>query len=74
MPWARDAGSREPRLRCSFAAAQGWVYSLSNGLVNDLGVTVSRPEEIERLNTDGDAKGMAAKARCPVVNDPFKRL
>jgi carbonic anhydrase len=26
----------------------GWVYSLANGLVTDLNVTVSRPEELER--------------------------
>ena len=30
-------------------AVHGWVYSLANGLVTDLDVTVSRPEEIERL-------------------------
>ena len=28
----------------------GWVYSLGNGLVTDLDVTISRPEEIERLD------------------------
>jgi carbonic anhydrase len=28
----------------------GWVYSLANGLVTDLDVTISRPEEIERLD------------------------
>ncbi|HKM99591.1 MAG TPA: carbonic anhydrase [Candidatus Binataceae bacterium] len=27
----------------------GWVYSLANGLVTDLDVTISRPEEIDRL-------------------------
>jgi carbonic anhydrase len=27
----------------------GWVYSLANGLVNDLDVTVSTPAELERL-------------------------
>lgn len=27
----------------------GWVYSLSNGLVNDLGVDVAGPEDLERL-------------------------
>jgi carbonic anhydrase len=26
----------------------GWIYSLANGLVTDLDVTVSRPEGIER--------------------------
>ena len=28
----------------------GWVYALANGLVTDLDVTISRPEEIERLD------------------------
>jgi carbonic anhydrase len=28
----------------------GWIYSLANGLVTDLGVTVSGPKEIERLS------------------------
>ena len=32
-------------------AVHGWVYSLSNGLVNDLNVTMSRPEDLERLAT-----------------------
>jgi carbonic anhydrase len=27
-----------------------WVYSLADGLVTDLDVTVSRPEDIERLS------------------------
>ncbi|GAC1344690.1 MAG: carbonic anhydrase [Acetobacteraceae bacterium] len=30
-------------------AIHGWVYSLANGLVNDLGVSVSRPEMIAPL-------------------------
>lgn len=30
-------------------SVHGWVYSLGDGLVNDLNVTVSRPEEIDRL-------------------------
>jgi carbonic anhydrase len=30
-------------------SVHGWVYSLSNGLVNDLNVTVSNPAEVERL-------------------------
>jgi len=25
----------------------GWIYSLANGLVTDLNVTVNRPEDIE---------------------------
>ena len=30
-------------------SVHGWVYSLATGLVNDLGVTVSTPEELARL-------------------------
>ena len=30
-------------------SVHGWVYSLANGLVRDLEVTVSRPEEADRL-------------------------
>jgi carbonic anhydrase len=30
-------------------AVHGWVYSLSNGLVNDLNVTVSKPEHLPGL-------------------------
>ena len=29
-------------------SVHGWIYSLANGLVTDLGVTVSAPREIER--------------------------
>lgn len=28
-------------------SVHGWVYSLANGLVTDLGVTVSKPEDVE---------------------------
>ena len=30
-------------------SVHGWVYSLATGLVNDLGVTVSTPEDLARL-------------------------
>ena len=42
-------------------AVHGWVYSLANGLVNDLSATVGRPEEIERLDGGGDPKGRTPK-------------
>jgi carbonic anhydrase len=55
-------------------AVHGWVYSLANGLVNDLSVTVGRPEEIERLDGGGDPKGTDTKATRPVIADPLKRV
>ena len=30
-------------------SVHGWVYSLANGLVNDLNVTVSEPEAVDSL-------------------------
>jgi carbonic anhydrase len=30
-------------------SVHGWVYSLSNGLVNDMDVTVTRPQQIKQL-------------------------
>jgi carbonic anhydrase len=31
-------------------ALHGWIYSLNDGLLRDLGVTLDRPEEVERLS------------------------
>ena len=42
--FVQDAWARGQDLR-----VHGWVYSLANGLVKDLDVTIGRPEEIERL-------------------------
>jgi carbonic anhydrase len=42
--FVQEAWSRDQRL-----LVHGWVYSLSDGLVTDLGVTVGRPDEAERL-------------------------
>lgn len=42
--FVQEAWARGQRL-----SVHGWVYSLGDGLVNDLAVTVGRPEEIERL-------------------------
>ena len=39
VAWARDQK----------VSVHGWVYSLANGLVNDLNVTVSSPDELELL-------------------------
>jgi carbonic anhydrase len=41
--FVQDAWARGQEL-----SVHGWVYSLATGLVNDLGVTVSSPEELER--------------------------
>jgi carbonic anhydrase len=42
--FVRDAWTRGQNL-----SVHGWVYSLSNGLVKDLDVTISNPLEAERL-------------------------
>jgi carbonic anhydrase len=36
----RDAGSREQNL-----SLHGWIYAVSNGLLRDLGISISRPEQ-----------------------------
>ena len=46
---ASDVFVQEAWGRGQALAVHGWVYALSNGLVTDLGVTVARPEEIDRL-------------------------
>ncbi len=46
---ASDIFVQEAWARGQDLSVHGWVYSLSNGLVNDLAVTTSRLEEIERL-------------------------
>ena len=43
-----DVFVQEAWARGQNLAVHGWVYSLSNGLVTDLNVTVSRPAELER--------------------------
>jgi carbonic anhydrase len=42
--FVQDAWARGQEL-----AVHGWVYSLANGLVKDLDVTVSGPEMVQHL-------------------------
>jgi len=44
---ASDVFVQEAWARGQDVCVHGWVYSLANGLVRDLNVTVSRPEHIE---------------------------
>jgi carbonic anhydrase len=44
---ATDVFVQEAWARGQDLSVHGWVYSLSNGLVRDLDVTVSRPEHLE---------------------------
>jgi carbonic anhydrase len=44
---ASDVFVQEAWERGQTLCVHGWVYSLADGLVNDLNVTVSRPEELE---------------------------
>jgi carbonic anhydrase len=46
---ASDVFVQDAWARGQSLAVHGWVYALADGLVKDLGVTISRPEEIERL-------------------------
>lgn len=46
---ASDVFVHEAWARGQELHVHGWVYSLANGLVTDLDVTISRPGEIERL-------------------------
>jgi carbonic anhydrase len=46
---ASDVFVQDAWTRGQDLCVHGWVYSLSNGLVTDLNVTVSKPEEMEKL-------------------------
>src|SRR5271169_5245553 len=46
---ASDVFVQDAWARGQSLGVHGWVYSLANGLVNDLGVTVTRLEDVERL-------------------------
>jgi carbonic anhydrase len=45
---AADIFVREAWARGQSLSVHGWIYALADGLVNDLGVTVSAPDEAER--------------------------
>jgi carbonic anhydrase len=47
---ASDVFVQDAWARGQHLGIHGWVYSLADGLVRDLGVTTSRPEDIERLD------------------------
>jgi len=46
---ASDVFVQDAWARGQSLGVHGWVYSLADGLVNDLDVTISGPEELERL-------------------------
>ena len=46
---ASDVFVQDAWARGQPVSVHGWVYSLGDGLVNDLNVTVSKPEDIDRL-------------------------
>ena len=46
---ASDVFVREAWKRGQSLSVHGWVYSLANGLVNDMNVTVSGPDDLARL-------------------------
>ncbi|MBL8807125.1 MAG: carbonic anhydrase [Rhodospirillales bacterium] len=47
---ASDVFVHDAWARGQSLAVHGWVYSLSNGLVNDLNVTICGPDELEKLD------------------------
>ncbi len=47
---ASDVFVQEAWARGQKLHVHGWVYRLSNGLINDLGVTTRGPEDLERLS------------------------
>ncbi|MBE7183704.1 MAG: carbonic anhydrase [Methylobacterium mesophilicum] len=58
--FVQDAWARKQTL-----SVHGWVYSIETGLVNDLGVTVKSPEEMERLEDVAPIADLADPANSP---------
>jgi carbonic anhydrase len=71
---ASDIFVQEAWRRGQSLAVHGWVYSIANGLVNDLNVMVSRPEELDRLDSDGRLKVSGDKPTRSTITDPFKQV
>jgi carbonic anhydrase len=46
---ASDVFVQEAWARGQPLSVHGWIYSIANGLVNDLNVTVRKPDEVEKL-------------------------
>jgi carbonic anhydrase len=46
---AQDVFVQDAWARGQALSVHGWVYSIADGLVNDLNVTVSGPDEVDRL-------------------------
>ena len=46
---ASDVFVQDAWARGQSLTVHGWVYSLATGLVNDLGVAVSGPHEVDQL-------------------------
>ena len=53
---ARDAIVRDAWARGQALSVHGWIYALADGRVQDLGVAVSGPQDLDRLEA-GDAPG-----------------
>jgi carbonic anhydrase len=47
---ASDVFVQDAWARGQTVCVHGWVYSLANGLVNDLDVTVASPEDLAKLD------------------------
>lgn len=58
--FVQDAWSRGQPL-----SVHGWVYSIETGLVNDLGVTVANPEQLEQLEDVAPVADLADPANSP---------
>ena len=54
---ASDVFVQEAWARGQTLSIHGWIYSLENGLVNDLGITIRNREDLERLKRKWDGRG-----------------